>query len=178
MMPVTRLRYLSGLLLLAGAACQTAPSAPTAYQPATDGYGYTETKTDDGIFEVSFQGNEATPYPVVENYLLYRAAELAEAEGKERFAVLRPSDTRVQIQQRGDHAVCAYSPAEFSEFVYYPGANADIEPQAPAANVSYRATIRVSLDDLPAGDGGDGQLVFRTAQTLDYLSSCMAAPSG
>ena len=54
---------------------------PTPYQPATAGYGYREQQIEDNRYRVSFAGNDLTTADTVQNYLLYRAAELTLGEG-------------------------------------------------------------------------------------------------
>lgn len=69
-----------GLLsLLALAGC----TAPTPYTAAADGgFGYSETRLEANRYRVTFTGNFDTPRETVQNYLLYRAAELTvENEG-------------------------------------------------------------------------------------------------
>ena len=68
-------------------ACETA----TPYQPlaagATAAGGYSEIKLEDARWRVSFRGNSATERERVENYLLYRAADLTVSEGFDWFEV-------------------------------------------------------------------------------------------
>ncbi|HEX6111815.1 MAG TPA: hypothetical protein VFZ10_05880 [Geminicoccaceae bacterium] len=61
---------------------------PTPYQPATDGYGYSEQQIEDNRYRVSFAGNDLTTADTVQNYLLYRAAELTLGEGYDYFTVV------------------------------------------------------------------------------------------
>jgi hypothetical protein len=67
------------------AGCTT---TPTPYQAATDGYGYAEQQLEDNRYRVSFSGNAATPRQAVENYLLYRAAEITVQSGHDYFTVV------------------------------------------------------------------------------------------
>ena len=64
-------------------------AAPSSYQPLAtgDGYGYSEQRIERNRFRVSFSGNAATPRETVQDYLLYRAAELTLAEGADYFIV-------------------------------------------------------------------------------------------
>ncbi|MDH3472417.1 MAG: hypothetical protein OEM59_01895 [Rhodospirillales bacterium] len=72
-----------GLLL---AACAL---PPTPYQPAEGSrYGYSEEQIDAETWRVRFAGNSVTERAVVEDYVLYRAAELAVAQGADGFVVL------------------------------------------------------------------------------------------
>lgn len=81
--PSRFLPVILGLLLgLAGCA------APTPYQAATDGYGYTEQQIESNRFRVTFSGNSVTPRATVQNYLLYRAAEVTVANGRDYFVVV------------------------------------------------------------------------------------------
>lgn len=69
------------LIPLALTACATA----TPYQPRQDGAGYTEQRLETNRYRVSFAGNTATPRETVENYVLYRAAEVTLANGYDHF---------------------------------------------------------------------------------------------
>lgn len=71
-------------LALAGCAAQ-----PTPYE-AQDGHstGYDQQQIDSQTWRVEFAGNAATPRETVDNYLLYRAAEIMRFGGYNRFVVL------------------------------------------------------------------------------------------
>lgn len=61
----------------------------TPYQQAAQGrYGYAEQALEDDRFRVSFSGNSLTSRETVENYLLYRAAELTLANGYDHFVIV------------------------------------------------------------------------------------------
>jgi hypothetical protein len=62
--------------------------APTPYQPAADGYGYSEQQIEDNRYRVTFAGNDLTKSDTVQNYLLYRAAELTLDRGYDYFTVV------------------------------------------------------------------------------------------
>ncbi len=66
----------------------SACALPTLYQPATDGYGFSQQQIEGNRFRVSFSGNSLTARETVENYLLYRAAELTLAQGGDYFVVV------------------------------------------------------------------------------------------
>jgi hypothetical protein len=68
-------------LILGG--CATA----TPYQPAAagGGYGYAEQRIESNRYRITFTGNADTPKQTVENYLLYRAAELTLQSGFDYF---------------------------------------------------------------------------------------------
>ena len=70
------------VLLLAGCA------VPTPYQPATKGYGYSEQQLESNRYRVTFSGNSVTPRDTVQNYLLYRAAEVTRESRHDYFTVV------------------------------------------------------------------------------------------
>ena len=61
---------------------------PTPYQPAADGYGYSEQQIEENRYRVTFAGNDLTAADTVQNYLLYRAAELTLDRGYDYFTVV------------------------------------------------------------------------------------------
>jgi hypothetical protein len=75
-------------LTLCLAACETAtPYQPLATTNAVDG-GFTDKRLDDTHFRVTFQGNALTSREQVDNYLLYRAAELTVQNGFDWFEMI------------------------------------------------------------------------------------------
>jgi len=76
------------------AGCETA----TPYQPVAAGNaqwgGFTDSQIEAGRWRVTFQGNVMTDRATVENYLLYRAAELTVQQGFDWFETAdRATDT-------------------------------------------------------------------------------------
>ncbi len=66
----------------------TACTVPTPYQPGNGGYGYTDQQLEKNRYRVTFEGNSSTPRDDVQNYLLYRAAELTVQEGFDYFTIV------------------------------------------------------------------------------------------
>lgn len=93
---------LVGVSLLA--ACVTA----TPYRQAEHDhdYGYQEQKIEQNRYRISFAGNSSTNRQTVENYLLFRAAELTLENGKDYFVVVT-SDTEKNTEQ---HATVVGAP--------------------------------------------------------------------
>ena len=83
-----RARHILGVLVLAGALGLGACATPTPYQPALDGHGYAEQAIEDDRYRVTFSGNSQTPRETVENYLLYRAAEVTLQRGYDHFVIV------------------------------------------------------------------------------------------
>lgn len=71
---------------IALSACETS----TPYAPAEDrqGYGFTEQQIEDNRFRITFRGNSLTDRETVEDYLLFRAAEVTLEQGYDYFVVV------------------------------------------------------------------------------------------
>lgn len=77
------------IALLASVALLAACATTTPYQPQRDGYGYSEQPLEPNRIRISFAGSSATPRETVENYLLYRAAEVTLARGFDYFVMAK-----------------------------------------------------------------------------------------
>jgi hypothetical protein len=76
---------------------------PTPYRPAADGYGYSEQQIEENRYRVTFAGNELTAPHAVQNYLLYRAAEITLDRGYDYFTVVdRNLDRSTRYWSSGD----------------------------------------------------------------------------
>jgi hypothetical protein len=74
---------LLALLALAGCA-----ASPTPYQPAANGYGFSQQQIEGNRYRVTFAGNGDTSLDTVRNYMLYRAAEVTVESGHDYFVVV------------------------------------------------------------------------------------------
>jgi len=81
MMKTKLVSVLALSLSLGLAAC----AGQTPYQPRSSEGGYSEQQLESDRYRVTFAGNTSTPRDVVENYLLYRAAELTVDHGYDWF---------------------------------------------------------------------------------------------
>jgi hypothetical protein len=91
------------LAAIASAALLAGCATPTPYQPlgAPTGVrgGFTEQQIERNRFRVSFSGNQFTSRERVENYLLFRAAELTAQQGFDGFSLTdRETDRRTTVQ--------------------------------------------------------------------------------
>ncbi len=85
-------RELFALTLLAG--CVTVP-APYGPKTADGSTGYTDEQLGQNRFRVTYTGNSSTPRDTVEDYLLYRAAEVTLSSGFAAF-VFDARDTKAK----------------------------------------------------------------------------------
>lgn len=88
------------LALLAGtlAAC----GGPAAYKPIQNGVGYGDQKLEANRYRVWFAGNSRTPRETVENFVLYRAAEITLEQGYDYFVL---SDRSTEGEKRASSGV-------------------------------------------------------------------------
>lgn len=77
---------------VAAALLLSACATPTPYQPRVRGAqvsgGYSEQRIEENRYRVTFVGNSLTSRERVENYLLYRAAELTRQAGYDSFTIV------------------------------------------------------------------------------------------
>ena len=88
------------LLLILLTAALAGCAKPALYQPMEDDVGYGEQKLEDNRYRVWFAGNSATPRETVEDYVLYRCAELTLDKGYDYF-VLSDRSTQGEHHDRG-----------------------------------------------------------------------------
>jgi len=156
------LRAMAAAALSLGlAACA---AQPTPYQPRLEGAGYAEQQLDSRTWRVEFAGNTVTPRETVDNYLLYRAAEIMLFGGFSKFVILEKEIERnVAYQGYG-----AYQPQigfgvlHHRHFGYgYYGASGP-DRYYPRVNYTGYATIR-TYDE---GRGVPSDAVVYDAQEL------------
>ena len=92
------------LALLLGACAQ-----PTPYQPADGGFGYTQQQLESNRYRVSFAGNMVTSRDTVQNYLLYRAAEVTVESGDDYFVLVDQNLERSTVYHGTGQSSFGYS---------------------------------------------------------------------
>ena len=106
------------LMSLTLVACATS----TPYAPANDrnGYGFAEQRIEDNRFRITFRGNSLTDRETVENFLLFRAAELTLQNNFDYFVVIE-GDTEARTSYSTSGAGFYNGPAFFGRYGYgYP----------------------------------------------------------
>jgi len=84
-------RTATAIFVVASLALAACAVPPTPYQPRIESgsYGYSEEQIDAETWRVLFAGNRTTDRWQVENYVLYRSAEIAAEAEAEGFVVLK-----------------------------------------------------------------------------------------
>jgi hypothetical protein len=101
-------RFLLIALVALGASACAEPLSP--YQPQVDGHGYSDQRIDGRTYRVEFSGNQFTSQETVEDYLLYRAAELTLENKYDRF----------ELSQKTIDRVVYYGPSSYPHGFGYP----------------------------------------------------------
>ena len=99
------MKVLRHLVLAASAAVLAACATTTPYQPASKpgGFdGYSQTMLDNSTARITFGGNSLTDRETVENYMLYRAAEMAVERGFDTFSLVnKDTEQKTRVSYRG-----------------------------------------------------------------------------
>ncbi len=126
------------LALLAG--CAT----PTPYQALHGGEGYQSQQLETRRFRVEFYGNSLTSRNTVENYLLYRAAEITVDHGYKQFTVVE-HHTEPVTRYIGSFNVGAGFGNYYGPF--YSPYNFGVGTGTSSPVTSYRASMIIVLTD-------------------------------
>lgn len=163
---------LLGAIALAGCA-----TGPTPYRPYDGATGYAEQQIDADTWRVRFAGNFETPREAVENYLLYRAAEIMRFGGVDRFVVLdRQIERTVTYRGIGPYAPYDYGfhrhrffDDDFGHRVGYHGGVGDY--YALSRYTGY-ATVR----RFTGGPAPSGFPVYDARQVIETLGPTIVLP--
>lgn len=150
-----RRRFAAVGMALALAACGT---TPTPYAPVGGGssYGYSDQRLDANTWRVTFAGNAATPRTTVDDYLLYRAAEISTTEGASSFVVIKETMER-DLTYHGGPVFGVAGARRFRHGFYhrrafgFPGYG--FSRVGPVKRYFGEATIRLYRQAPPAGQG-------------------------
>ncbi|MFA5940042.1 MAG: hypothetical protein WC809_11865 [Sinimarinibacterium sp.] len=132
-----------GLMVVGLAGCFRA----TPYQPKDRGYGYSEQKLESNRYRVTFSGNSITARETVENYLLYRAAELTLENGYDFFVMVSQetgADTRYRQTISGFYGLGYY--------YWYPYSSVAVSTSDPETTYEAQAYIVMSKGAKPEGE--------------------------
>ncbi len=119
------MKALRHLVLAASAAVLAACASTTPYQPASAPGafdGYSQTMLDNSTAKITFGGNALTNRETVENYLLYRAAEMAVERGYDHFSLINQDtekNTRVNYQPSLGSGYGGYGYDPFFRYSFY-----------------------------------------------------------
>ncbi len=149
-------------LMLAGC------GGPTLYQPADPDFGYREQQIEQDRYRVTFAGNSLTDRDTVENYLLYRAAELTLEHGFDYFVVF---DRDLEAKTRYVYSFSAfpgYGHYRLYGFRRHFGYGVPADGQA-WPRTRYEAVANIVL--FPGKPAVEDVKAFSASEVLRYLDS-------
>tara|TARA_A200000113_G_scaffold113578_1_gene102012 strand:- start:1767 stop:2345 length:579 start_codon:yes stop_codon:yes gene_type:complete len=97
------LALIGATFALALTGCSSSPiAAPTPYKSASSkaAYGYSSEKLSDNEIKVLFKATDKTPADLVQQYALYRAAEIAKSQGFSHLAIVKTSVDKKPVMAR------------------------------------------------------------------------------
>jgi len=158
------------------AACS---SGPTPYQPGAGrgDTGYAESKIENDRYRISFKGNSLTERETVENYLLYRAAELTLQNGFDTFTIVnRDTDKNSSIRQSGGYMGSRMS---YSYFVPRYGWVRSWDPFWSTPTSYYEVTRYEAFAEIIMGRGSKSSdpNAFDARQVSQNLAASIQRPS-
>lgn len=162
-----KLSLFAPFALLALAGCVTA----TPYQPAAGyGDGYAEQKLEDNRYKVTFAGNSSTPRQTVENYLLYRAAEITLQNGYDYFLMV-DKDTEADTRYNQTYTGFGYG---YGWYHWYPRSAIGVSggTSNPVTEYEAQANILVFKGEKPA----DNPAAFDARQIKTHLEASIVRP--
>lgn len=165
-MNIMKMRFicLAALLaLLAG--CASGPAYRPAARPGD--YGYRDTMLTTEHYRVSFTGDDGTARETVENFALFRAADLALSHGYDRFRVVsRDTSPITENTDAGPSATVGYGwgyPFWGTGIGYSTGG---------VSRTRYETVLQLQIGpDVPK----DGPDVYNANQVKQNLSAAVAA---
>ena len=161
-----KLNYAAVLPAVLAVAFLAACTTPTPYGPAQNGKGYTQQQLEDSRYRVSFSGNSRTPRETVENYLLYRAAEITLESGNDYFRVV---EREVEEETRYRTVLSGFGHG-FHPFRYhhrfFGGSSFATSTSRPITSYQAFANIVVVPGEKPADD----DRAYNARQVIEKLS--------
>jgi hypothetical protein len=144
---------ITAILALAGCAGRTSYS-PQSANATQDNNGYTGYRTImPNRYKVIFSGNKFTSRETVDNYLLYRAAELTQQQGYDNFLVVQNDidrSTQMDIDTVPTIGVSMTYPA-FSPYYYFYGSTFGTYAYNPYSDKPFNQR-RITVDQIERFD--------------------------
>ena len=172
--PFLAILGVGALGLLSLSACATS----TPYTAAEKGgYGFSEQKIENSRYRITFRGNSSTPRETVENYLLYRAAELTRQKGYDYFVVVT-DDTEKTTTYRTTPGSPFYGPHYYGygrAFPYYGYGWRWSDLDGPEIRTSTRYSA-IAYIKMYKGTKPDAPAAYDAQQVLENLRPLIQRP--
>ncbi len=139
-------RFAQAVILVLAVSILSACVSPTPYQPAPPrGFGFSEERLDQNRYRVMFRGNSLTKRETVEDYLLYRAAELTLQNGFSHFILVgrdveAKTSYRYWVDHYGGRGWFYHGFPDWHDPFYRPWGSYDVQPVT-----TYTATAEIIM---------------------------------
>ena len=165
-----RLAYLASALL--AASLISGCTVPTPYAAAVDGKGYKEQQLESDRYRVSFTGNSATPRETVENYLLYRAAEVTLETGHDHFRIVKQEIESETVYRTTLSGISSFGFRRF-HYYYQPFAG-DFATATARPITSYEALANIIV--ISGEDNNQDDQTYDARDVIDKLGPTIVRP--
>jgi len=148
--------------------------SPTPYQEADKrGRGYTDQKLEESKYRITFEGNAQTDLAVVENYILYRAAEIALANDADHFIVL---DQNTEELSSFRTTGTSFGGGRFGRhgFFYGSGFGGGLSSATTREHLSY--TVGTIIEIRPGDKPADNPDAYDARQLIQNLQPALVLP--
>jgi hypothetical protein len=157
----------AALALASIVACSTT----TPYGPATDGQlGYVTQKLEDQKYRITFEGNSSTERSTLENYVLYRAAEITLEEGFDHFVLI---DQSVESESKFRSDLDTYGPGFIGRRGFYYGTGYHNPTVRERKSYTAGAVFEARKGDKPANN----ENAYDARQIQQNLAAVIVRPS-
>jgi len=137
----------------------------TPYQPKNALGGYSEEKILDDLYRVEFEGNQHSEPENIQNYLLYRCAELTQEMGYDYFAIITDERHFDKSSVRPTRGVSFQTRTSMSG-----GTNTTVSPDLQTATSSTKYTGAYVIKFLESVDEKYKNVVFNVDHVMGKLS--------
>lgn len=162
--------------LAAASALAGCQSGPTPYQArAQSDRGYAESRIESDRYRISFKGNSMTDRATVEDYMLFRAAELTLQNGFDTFTIVdRDTDKTTDFRNSGSGFGSRLSYMYFSPRYGWAGAwDPFWTPSSFREVTRYEAFAEIVMN---RGSGDRGANVFEAREVSQNLAGRIQRP--
>lgn len=170
-------KILAATMVAATTLLTACASGPTPYQPGGVGEaGYSEQKIENNRYRIGFKGNSRTERDTVENYMLFRAAELTLQSGYDTFTIAtRDTETDRDIRSFGGNLNSRLSYHYFSPRFGWVGAwDPFWTPTTYREVTRYEAFAEIVMSRGPKGDDPNS---FDAKQVSENLAASIQRPA-
>ena len=171
MKPIVYRSLFAVVLLSFLAAC----ASPTPYQPVEKRFGYAVQPLESDRYRVSFAGNSLTPRETVEDFLLYRAAEVTLDQGQDYFLLVDHDTERFTTFRTTGSGFGSFSSFHGSRF--YSGSFAGTSFGTSTSRPSDRFTAYAQIVVRPGEKPEDDPNAFDARDVLKRLGPNIVRPA-